>query len=206
MTTFLRYEWHKVEECVTLPGLYAWYVKPELREADLDDKDSTEANLRQIAEYLSLPDLDIRADGHFKLDFLGRMSHQGLSKREGSLSGLVDEVLDSDTKRKHLAAMLLQCEPLLMTPVYIGVAKSLRTRLMGHKRGILRQDPSALEHRHSFANEILNRGISPNRLVVYCVPSQAVNELALELDDEREISEAAETILNRMFYPVFGRR
>lgn len=97
--------------------------------------------------------------------------------------------------------------PEFASPVYIGMAISLKARLLGHKsliqrymaaagRNVCDEFPSPSESNdHSFAREVVRRGFSINGLAV-----------AVRVIDAAEaVHVDAENILNRINYPLCGR-
>lgn len=203
--------WHELANAPTLPGLYAWYLNPELRPGDLADRSQTVTNVIQLAEQLRIPTLTVTADGHLSLQLSGNLQHDhiGIEVNE-KISDLVDRVLLPESSRRLFARILLAARPCLMAPLYIGVATSLRERLAQHRKAIDapagKIDESPYPHAHSFANEIHRRRIVPRRLYVHIVPIPTICDPSVPEEEQREVAEAVETVLNRLFYPILGRR
>lgn len=206
--TKTTYRWHEVESAPNAPGLYAWYLDPRLRAADLDDAERTTQNLLQLAEWVRLAGLDVSADGHLSLQFTGRLEHQSVCWQEDKpFTDLVSEVLSDPDHRACFAELLSVSSPLFASPLYIGVATSLRVRLAQHKEAIMKY--AAVQHGpdgHSFAGEIQKRGIPQNRLVVHCMTAEGLKFSDLDRETRRKVAEAVESALNRMYFPAFGRR
>lgn len=202
------YRWQELETVPTEPGLYAWYIDPRLKLADLDDPERTTHNLLQLAEWVRLAGLDVTADGHLSLQFAGRLEHQSVCWQEDKpFTDLVTTVLSEPGHRACFAELLSVSSPLFASPLYIGVATNLRVRLGQHKNAILKyatmhQGPDG----HSFAGEIQRRGIPPNRLVVHCMTAHGLKFSELDTENSRKVAEAVESALNRMYFPAFGRR
>lgn len=197
----------------TEPGIYAWYLNTELRTADLNDNHATKTNLFRIFNQLKLPNFDIEARGNLSLHLKGTLAHSTVGSEDGpEFSSLVENILQNEDSRKLFATILKQSTPHLMSPLYIGVTNNIRRRLKDHKndidnfRKIIKTrvyDAQAEEPKQKFALEIVKRGI-PNRYLHVFVSTNFDYKGSLE--EERKAAEAVETILNRLFYPIFGRR
>jgi hypothetical protein len=211
--------WHELARAPQRPGLYAWYCRPHLRPADLADTDATRANLHRLAEQLRIPRLDVSADGHLSLRLRGQLDHIHVATDGDSVSALVGEVLATDSSRALFATMLDRALPHLMAPLYIGVAVDLRRRLDQHRAAIenLRAPAPALASvsvdaaseyapAHSFAREVARRAIPARMLVAFVVPVATLEDHATDEAEQRRVAEAVETVLNRLFYPILGRR
>lgn len=204
--TFSRLEWDQLPDAPHLPGLYAWYLRPTLRKADLGDEAQTRANLVRLAELFKAPDLSVTAAGHLSKKYTGTLRHEPLGSDEVEIAELVDSMLREPASRKFIAHILEAAAPFLTAPLYVGVSDNLYRRLAEHSHYILRNldqvNPSS--GKHTFAREIGRRRISPSELLVYCC---AIDEAELPGDHTvRSVTEAAETILNRIFYPILGKR
>jgi hypothetical protein len=194
-------------------GVYAWYLDPVLRPADLADHQSTRENLLRLAEQLKLPRFDVKARGHLSLMLEGNLDHTHLaSENSGEFSQLVESVLQSEVKREIFAEILRGAVPHLMAPLYIGVATNIRERLRQHRqeidhfRQLLRLGPKEVifeDAKQRFALEVVRRGIPSRRLRVF---TSTIVEQHNNPEENRQIAEAVETILNRLFYPIMGRR
>jgi hypothetical protein len=212
----ISYAWKDLALVPGVPGLYAWYFVPRLRPADLADLSATQRNLNSVIDHLRLPGLAVSAGGHLSLRFEGHMDHQiRVSKGDGTFTDLVDKVLDDESCRRLFAQLLEGAAPTLMAPLYVGVAVDLCDRVEQH-RTLLQQYTELLVKRpearadpggpHSFAREVAARGIPLNQLLVQVCEIPKFANVATTLEEQRRVAEAVETILNRMFYPVFGRR
>lgn len=208
-----NYEFDDLDLAPEEPGIYAWYLKPELRVADLADPQSTKNNLLRLAEQLRLPGFEVEARGHLSLLLKGHLSHSHLASEERSeFSQLVESVLEDELKRDLFAKILRTSAPHLMSPLYIGVAIDLRRRLRDHRRDIEKfrelqrvklGDVDLEDAKQKFALEVVRRGIPSRRLQVFVSTGFESQHCP---EDERVTVEAVETILNRLFYPILGRR
>ena len=204
--------WEDIDLAPEEPGIYSWYLDPVLRQADLVDSQSTKENLLRLAEQLMLPSFELEARGHLSLRFQGNLDHVHLaSENSGGLSQLVESILNDDLKRDAFAKILGTAAPHLMAPLYIGVATNIRQRLRQHRYDIERyrelqrtglKDSVIEDAKQKFALEIVKRGIPSRRLRVFISSTFEIQNN----ENVRETAEAVETILNRLFYPIMGRR
>jgi hypothetical protein len=198
-----RFSWQDLALVPAVPGLYAWYLEVGLRPADLHDFPTSREHLTRLAQRLRLPQLRVDAKSHLALRFSGALDHDHLSSGDSGFTALIETTLADETRRRVFADILARATPALTSPLYIGVATNLNTRIQTHSQMIERLsdfDPKD-DPAYSFAREVVHRQIPQRKLVVYILP--------LEGDDvplEREVAEAAESLLNRMFFPILGRR
>ncbi|MHB8712503.1 MAG: hypothetical protein ACYC9T_09365 [Trichloromonadaceae bacterium] len=208
-----KFEFDNLDLAPEGAGIYAWYMRPELRLADLSDKDLTINNLFRLAKQLSLPGFEVEARGHLSLSLKGRLDHVCLAPENSpGFTSSVESILDNDKKRELFAKILNTATPNFMSPLYIGVTINIRQRLRQHRQDIenfrIMQrsgfGDSAIDNaKQKFALEIVKRGIPSRRLQVYVSSGFDSNS---DPEAERETAEAVETILNRLFYPILGRR
>ena len=139
----------------------------------------------------------------------------------------VDKVLDIPEGRVALAQILQNSMPLLAAPIYIGIAKDLSKRLQTHTKLIKQYDNCKgeltleemenMDNDRTFAHRVAKREIPEHWLwvgvqyVEEMVPtanhlSQGSRKNKTPEAIQREWIEAAETILNRLYHPVMGKR
>ena len=92
--------------------------------------------------------------------------------------------------------------PMFASPLYMGMAGDLRSRLATHKalieryRRLYRQEGEpARDSDSGFAWQVAKRRIPPDRLIVFTCTTAADNNIAVDI----------ENILNRIYYPILGR-
>lgn len=206
------YRWDEIETSSEEVGIYSWYLCPEIRESDVVDADRTKQSLLRIARQVKFPDMTIAARGHLSLSLSGDLHHDCLGSAENDeISKLVDEVINKEETRSLFTAILKGAMPCYMSPLYIGVTSNIRKRLTEHKDNILRlrrltnsYDLNLKEHySQKFALEIVSRGIPNSSLIAF---TQSLPKDLVATDLARKSIEAVETVLNRMFFPVLGRR
>lgn len=210
-----HYHWKDLSKVPSAPGIYAWYLRPELREIDLPDEQETRRNLDRLIEALHIPALDVAATGHLSLEFEGSIRHVLRTTANGApLPGLISHVLGDPKQRQSFASILRLAAPTLMSPLYVGVAINLCDRIKQH-HSLLEyyvETADELEAKagasvgHSFAFEVARRGIPLDSLHLFATPASGLVPETMPAEEQRRLVEAVETLLNRLFYPILGRR
>ena len=192
-------------------GLYAWYVQPDPTEADLKiANDPTIDFIKSVSEnyleYFFHKDFDAQISGRLLPTFTGKLSYC-----KPGFGGLSKDASFSPQSRKQVIESLKLLIPKLMPPLYIGKSKNLRRRLTAHEYAISKREAifrSTFEAHdddeadliavvQSFAKEVKNAAIPRKWLYA------KVFEFGPEVDFK--VVTQLETLLNRTFYPTFGR-
>jgi hypothetical protein len=215
------FPFNEISDIEPKPGLYAWYMKLQIGKGNTKTSKDTTKALCKISEIICYPDLELCMEGHLKLQMKGGLKHLWYGHDENKHSSGLKKTINNPDSRVILSEILEAAVPLLSSPLYIGVSKDLKLRLATHKKLIeaFQQDTTqtknelasiapvddtkSFESDKNFAERVVGRGIDPNHLLV------GVMQVSLkDVDDElvRETVEAAETLLNRFFYPILGRR
>lgn len=207
-----------VSDAKPMPGLYAWYLSMQMGKANTSSPENTARMLSKFAETISYPALTMEMQGHLSLRLKGDLKHIYYGHPEHKFSGLLEEVLQEAEGRSILNDIFELAVPLLTCPLYIGVSKNLKTRLNQHTQLIqtyqeekVRQaaelantipvdDQEDLENDENFARRVAERNINPNNLLVGVIYPKGSGVMV------RKAVEAAETLLNRIFHPILGRR
>lgn len=214
--------WHEVAAAPEMPGIYAWYFKPELTDFDISSliaslegesakcDDSFRRKLvrdflvRRIFCYFEQKPYLVELSGQLKPKYRGEVDHQP----DLDLSdALIDRILLDPTRLYRLKRPLDETTPMFASPLYIGMAdKSLRVRLTTHKRLISSMENTAAYTAaliadyelsfsdKTFAERVRSRGIPSSRLFV-----------VLQAVDSSHDPNDIENILNRIYFPVLGR-
>ncbi len=206
------------------PGIYAWYLRIVPGKSNIKSSDNFVKALKRINEQLCYPTLAMQLRGHFSMKLNGDLRHIWYGHDERPFSKKFEEVLNQIEEREIVSEILESVVPLFTGPLYIGVSKNLQQRLRGHTQLIQKyrkeyqeqtehldvETPNnsvdsklALQNDKNFAQRILERKIDPNHLAVSITYVSHP-----QLSDERliETIKVTETLLNRMFYPILGRR
>lgn len=217
-----QYRFNEIANAPDVPGVYSWYYRIELTDRDIavciaeveatPDEAAREALIetfldRRLFRYYKEEPYTVELSGALKPRYAGRVEHiaeisQSLCKR----------VAEAPARLQDIKAALIHTVPRFASPIYIGVAKKLRSRLMQHVRLIeaLQQHKAVAiglgspyesseeeESDHKFAFEV-------TMLRDFATSSLVVNTLELSIDDA--IRYDLENILNRINYPLCGRK
>ncbi len=209
-----KHLWADIVNAPALPGVYAWYYSPEITDYDLEQtitqlKACRETD-RPAAEALVRTTLDSRVFKHFREDPYQALlegplkpTYKGTLEHTFSVSsGLVQRIVDDPDRLRTIRNVLDMSAPMFASPLYMGMAGQLRSRLATHKGLIERyrrlhrlEDEPARDSDAGFAWQIAKRRIPPDRLVVFTCTTPADDNTAVDI----------ENILNRIYYPILGR-
>jgi hypothetical protein len=203
--------WGAIGSVSEQPGVYAWYYNPRfatfdrkaLEEAlETDPQPSTvEAFIeRHLFRYFKESPYEATIRGQLKATYVGELAETRLMSPD-----LARRLAEDAARRAVLWDALELMAPLFAAPLYIGMARNLRTRLRQHKSLIegglekLHVSPQGNERitrDAGFATEVLRRRIPTERLSVFILtlPREA-----------KETAADVENLLNRINYPVLGR-
>lgn len=205
------YHWSQISSIDESPGVYAWYYKVKISKRDANKlvnrikeekerKGNKERELvkkfinKNITRYFKKNDYHAKVDGRLKPRHEGKLKH--ISKMNKSL---IKSIAQKPEKIFKLKEAIEGVSPKLTSPIYIGKAKNLRGRLKKHKR-LIRKKEDVGEKEESenrdedFAVRVNKRSMSHDFLYV------AVRKV------ERGVEREVESILNRISFPVYGRR
>jgi hypothetical protein len=221
--TTTQYRFNEVARAPDVPGVYSWYYRIELADRDIavciadveaaSDLPSKEQVIRtfldrRLFRYYKEEPYSVEVSGPLKPRYAGFVEH--ISEISSSLC---KRVAEQPQRLNDIKTALGNTVPRFASPIYIGVAKALRTRLMQHVRLIesLQQLKASAfssammagttseeeENDHKFAFEV-------TMLRDFATSSLVVNALELSIDDA--IRYDLENILNRINYPLCGRK
>lgn len=231
MTLGDQFTWNpasEVDSAPADPGIYAWYGVPNPGRGDyaesLDD-DGVDRGVRTFVEFLQRhtdrvrpPNLSVTARGGFWAEWAGSLGEIGHPRIVDALEAAVDasgpaklrEALRSEPTREVLAWGVHNAAPLAASPLYIGVAVSLRDRLSTHVAWI-QKSLEAFDRtgsvpvewrRNQFGARAVDAGF---RLTTLWVGTMAFGG-RVGNDELRDCAEAVEWILNRWYRPLLGER
>jgi hypothetical protein len=208
----------EVPDVAPKPGLYAWYLRIRLGKSNIESSENFLKALQKITEQICYPTLTMQLQGHLNMNLKGHLKHIWYGHDENPFSDQLQELLNHPEERKVLGDILELTVPLLTGPLYIGVSKNLQERLSRHTELIQRyrqehqedltldanvDSKDSLQNDEDFARRIVERKIDPNHLVVSVV---YVSHPHLSTERIRQAIGTTETLLNRMFYPILGRK
>lgn len=206
-----KYTFNEIESAPEEPGLYAWYLEVVFGKADKATAADWVVRLTEYVEQHKRPDLQVRAEAALGLKFSGRLKHDVLEIRNDWQSVSSDII-------ENVSDILTRAVPVAASPLYVGIAtKNLRNRLMSHKQLIksirdtggveagfyapdLDEDQQKADR--TFAERVVKRLIDVNTLAVHVMPLPQKDNTP----EAKKALETAEYILNRLYYPILGRR
>lgn len=208
---------HRAEEATTASGVYAWYCRFDLSERDISDCIEYLATLPHdrvpaaLTEFLHKQLFSKFAEAPYRVTVAGKLKprYEGTVPHVPHVSkSLIERIVDDPGLLRELARVLRIAAPEFASPIYIGSAARLRTRLATHVRLMrkyrelmceLQEAPSDAASDaadHSFAHEaMVVRRLDPNDLWVSVLPTPLAFSAAVPL----------ENVLNRINYPLCGR-
>jgi len=216
---------YELMQAPELPGVYAWYYRIELSDKDIGDcitacngATSDEERCAVVRLFLERRLFNYYREQPYTAVLTGPLkpTYTGVLENQMPISeSLVARVAAKPDRLRGLKELLQQSIPFFASPIYIGVAKNLRRRLLRHKALIERyqqsmaaglmepqietdaeEDPES-DKDHSFAREVATaRRFAAYNLVVH-VMELATDEDGLRVD--------IENLLNRINYPLCGR-
>ena len=138
--------WAKIGEISSSSGIYAWYYIPKLSDRDINETiHAIEAakktgDLRRANDSLTRlldngifsnfqeTQYEVHLKGRLKANYAGEVMHV-----PSISSTLIDRIVDNPKRLWGVKDILLRVAPSFSSPLYIGMAKSLRSRLASHK-------------------------------------------------------------------------
>lgn len=216
------YAWPEVGEVPTGTGIYAWYYRHMLTDFDIQQlKDALkllsapaqqEEALAVVTKFLHTHLFGPLAEEPYDASMWGPLKprYEGKLHYRSAISvSLVERLVAEPDRLVTLKKILAEAVPEFASPIYIGMSVDLRTRLRRHKHlietykaadsGRLPEGdaPTSEEDHadHSFAWDVVRRGLSVNRLEVSVRQITAPESVHVD----------AENILNRINHPLCGR-
>ena len=211
------YTFDAIDNAPSGAGLYAWYYVPTIGRADLEaavqilqgTQGSERINVaRELLVRLVFSELgespySVRLEGKLKPLYAGAIGYQ---HSFGEADRLISEEPD---RLVHVVELLRRVVPHFAAPIYIGMTEEmgLRRRLRSHAAKIeelveaVARAGGAVDvaeaSDNEFASEVVRRRMNPANLVVH----------TMTIDVQRKgVAKTAEAILNRVHYPLCGRR
>lgn len=228
---------HNIQDVGTapqLPGLYAWYARFNVAEADWSAEfaggdDAARRNLlkalREHAWKFGRQAMPVRAESNFSSVWNGTLREDPNAKWYGrgvvSASEAFEERLQpsvtSDLSRAGLIGLLDAGLPLFCSPLYLGKAadQTLQQRLRQHSVRYLklweryvddRELPERLTSPKDFAERAIKLGFCPDDLYCFTL-SVDINAMGgIDPNTLSAIIDTVEWLLNRWATPVLGRQ
>jgi hypothetical protein len=207
-----KHLWADLANAPDEPGVYAWYYSPEITDFDLErtiegvrtssDKAEAERMIRSMLDerlfhYFREEPYTAALSGPLKPAYVGSLEHDSVA------SGSLVSRLAADPERlRTIRNVLALSAPMFASPLYIGMATILKSRLAKHKelierfRSVVPRDGQIARNSDAgFAWQVAKRKIPPERLFVFTCSTSSDDGTAVDI----------ENILNRICYPILGR-
>ncbi len=202
-------------------GIYAWYLKQNLSTYDINNlirkiSDDGASASRLIEEFFNKFIFNPLREAPYKVKIEGKLKPKYKGELQYEIpnsAGIVEKVLGNPQLLYKIKEVFESVSHEFLSPIYIGMAKNLNTRLRTHvnlmkhyresdaysSREFSLDAPSAggeLNLDHKFAHEVVvQRRLDINELEVHI----------LKIEFEEDIQVGIENILNRLNYPLCGR-
>lgn len=215
-------------------GIYAWYARLGLAEHDWKPQvrggaDHAGAYLtKAVADYARVHQpspIHLKGEAPYRLHWSGTLQRRSVGGQDGSpgpatsLAARLGDLVDVPAVRQLLIGLLHTATPVFANPLYIGVSTNLRLRLEEHMEAYevtyaeTKSDPSSAQRLQfegrSFGARLAATGLRLEYLQCYVLPVEldVADTVSSVVDiSAREVAEAAEWILQRIFLPVLGRQ
>jgi len=197
-------------------GIYAWYYDHSLSDFDiqkvidtLNQMSNTSLKKECVRDYLheylfsfyAESPYDAHIAGKLKATYIGQLVH-----KQDVSDSLVERIVESPFVLYEIKKVLSSITHSFTSPLYIGMAKNLSTRLKRHKaliekyrtNGVASSVGSNSENDtsdHNFASRVVEKKFTETKLYV----------VIQTLDEEGSLHNVMENILNRINYPILGR-
>lgn len=205
-----KHLWADLANAPEGPGVYAWYYSPEITDFDLEQTIQSVRSLPAEAEHMIRAMLDERLFKYFREEpysaalsgplkpaYVGMLEHDTAAS-----SSLVSRLAADPDRLRTIRDVLALSAPMFASPLYIGMATILRSRLAKHKKlieqyrsAVPRDGQIARSSDAGFAWQVAKRKIPPERLLVFTCSISSDDGTAVDV----------ENILNRICYPILGR-
>jgi hypothetical protein len=207
-----QHSWSDLSNIPAKSGVYAWYYTPEITNYDLAElitlvsgAGDVAVKRRLVREFLSTRIFSFFREQPYTASISGSLKPRYSGKLDHEIAvseSLVERIADAPERLKEVREILRSTSPHFASPIYIGMAANLRSRVATHKRlieqfrsDVLFNPDSADEQDAGFGRQVALRRIPPERLVVYTRTTTDIHGIANDV----------ENILNRIYYPVLGR-
>ncbi len=228
------YNIQDVADAPELPGLYAWYARFSVAEADWNAEfaggdDAARRNLlkalRDHAWKFGRRAMPVRAESNFSSVWNGTLREDPDAKWHGSGAGNAAEAFDerlqpsvtSDLSRAALVKLLDAGVPLFCSPLYLGKTpdQTLQQRLRQHAGRYLKlwdryaddpELPERLINPKDFAERAIKLGFCPDDLLCFTLSVDIDAMGGMDPHILPALIDTAEWLLNRWTTPVLGRQ
>jgi hypothetical protein len=177
-------------------GIYSWHMR-------LHPKGSLTDNIKSFCNVMASKSYDINFSSNLKDQFNGKATKKALE---------IDEEMDTDV-------LLSKVTAILCPPIYIGISKNIKSRLVTHKKALLDFlennvaliEPNDKDVSYEDDSEAESSKFA-QRVGKVLAKNGVINEAplfikAIYLDGiSRKSLRQCESFVNRNFHPLFGLR
>ena len=228
-----KHSFRDIDDAPNGAGVYAWYAIAPIGRRDWEQNvinghdTGAEAFLKLLSTHtkrFANVTLSVSATSSFTTNWQGSLEDQSIA----ALATLLQGNAASDANEKSLTTTINSCQlreifantlnhssPTLASPLYIGKAKCLNTRLRKHRDriSVLQQrciaDPSYLSlppETNIFADRAVRLGLDDSTLEVHTWDLTPYLQRGFSMKDLSHIARSLELLLNRWHRPLLGRR
>ncbi|MEB3216164.1 MAG: hypothetical protein VKN72_08000 [Nostocales cyanobacterium 94392] len=192
------FNYRELDQVRDLPGVYAWYLNF-----------SKEDEIQNYQGFFSEKKFEVKVVGNLKESYLG------------VIKSSVDKLANNRIDKQMLEAVFSSFN----VPIYIGVSKHLRTRLLQHKDALeekLAEGMPSLnesdkvknifsEFDEAYLDTPAESSAFAGRLFIKLLQNNikarnlSVKIVYFEKSNKKSSLFAIETFINRLFYPILGR-
>jgi len=199
-------------------GIYAWYYTISIGDIDisnaltnLENASSHKEKEELLRSFLNKHFFDFYKEDNYLVKISGKLmpSFSGALSHVDSVSNsLIEKIIDSPECLWEIKKFLSYLSVDFSSPIYIGMAEDLCTRILKHKSLIEKFKREKITHDNfedrdeSFAARVVSRGMIETNLKVsikYVEPEMK------HAKSEIKLHNILENLLNRINYPVLGR-
>lgn len=219
----------EVDDATTAIGIYTWYARPSIGEADWqksilgsDEKalDALSNLISKFSRKTTLQPLSISATANFSTNWRGDIYPNGqinkshASEEENPRLGQ-NPLGATDTTRNLLVKAIETSFPFFQSPLYIGrtTDQPLRSRLQRHRDNIFKhwhkagEDATYAERllykAEDFAERAISRNYTPKEL--YFMTLSFSDNFESRTEDHVHLTTELEWLLNRWALPILGK-
>lgn len=200
-----EYDIGEISSAPHAPGVYVWFARLTLGEADLTCRESFWQVIAETTRVLKPQKLTVKASSYFSLAWSGPLdpNENEQIKVRSSLG---------ERERRLVWSILKTAQPVFMQPLYVGMAEiSLRNRLKSHVkeyyrlRDTIRMNEAAIyEGEDDFAQRAIKMGLLEDQL--YCNTIEVHDHKNYTKDEIIRSVSLAESCLNNWSAPKLGRK
>jgi hypothetical protein len=194
------------EELIDSSGIYAWYYRPKLSKCDvkkaMNDIENSNIDKENIVRiFLQSHLFDFYKEESYSVKLEGQLKprYSGTLHQDNQVSeSLIKKITKESIKLSDIKDMLDTIDESFLSPVYIGMSKNLKERLLKHKKIIHTRldeqqtnDESEDKNDAYFADRVVDRNYIRENMFVIIKSVESPNVM--------------ENILNRISHPILGR-